>query len=60
MSLREGTAVLAVGVVVEGEIDSQGGKVFSCPGPNRCPTPVKAILNADGASTDGMRECVLT
>lgn len=60
MSLRVGTAVLEVGVVEEGVIDSQGGRVFSCPGPNRCPTPVKTILIADEASTDGMRECVLT
>lgn len=60
MSLREGTAVLVVGVVEEGVIDSQGGRVFSCPGPKRCPTPVNAILNADEASTDGMKECVLT
>lgn len=57
-SLREGTAAVLV-AEEGGVIDSQGGRVFPCPGPNRCPTPVKAILNTDKASTDGMSgECV--
>jgi len=57
--LREGTVrvVEVVGAAVAGGEVSQSGRVPSCPGPNRCPTPVKAILRANEASTDGgMRE----